>query len=285
MAAFCGLLKAKAEDRAMARNPLGKSFGLLRWMLENDHESVGVRPAAKALGLTPSGAHRLMHGLVEEGFLQREEGDTGRYMLGIEMMLMAQRASSKWPMRNVALAPMREMAESCQEAAFFNLYDPARNENIGIASVESKQEVRYVIELFQWKPLHVGAAGLAVLAFLPTDEKQRIVDRTGLAPATARSLSGPEQLNAALEDVRQRGYAITISQRIEGAVGIAAPIFCAGGRVLGSVGISMPEQRFRPDMEPRLAQSVCDCAQAIIRKMKGRSPVVTRERATAGASA
>jgi DNA-binding IclR family transcriptional regulator len=88
-----------------------------------------------------------------------------------------------------------------------------------------------------------------------------------------------------VEDVRQRGYAITISQRIEGAVGIAAPIFCAGGQVLGSVGISMPEQRFRPDMEPRLAQSVCDCAQAIIRKMKGRSPVVTRERATAGASA
>lgn len=269
----------------MARNPLGKSLGLLRWILENDLESVGVRPAAKALGLTPSGAHRLMSGLVEEGFLQREEGDTGRYVLGIEMMLMAQRATSKWPMRNIALAPMRDMADACQEAAFLNLYDPARNENIGIASVESKQDVRYVIELFQWKPLHVGAAGLAVLAFLPTDDKQRIVDRTGLPPATARSLSAPEQLDAALEDVRRDGYAITIGQRIEGAVGIAAPIFCSRGRVLGSVGISMPEQRFSPDMEARLSQTVRACAHTIIGKMKGLQPAATRACATAGATA
>ena len=259
----------------MTRNPLGKSFGLLRWIIENDIESIGVRPAAKALGLTPSGAHRLISGLVEEGFLQREEGETGRYVLGVEMMLMAQRTASRWPMRNVALAPMRAMVESCHEAAFLNLFDAARGENIGIASVEAKQEVRYVIELFKWKPVHVGAAGLAVLAFLPEEDRERIIERTGAQPTTSRSLVQRKQLDAALADVRRRGYAITISQRIDGAVGVAAPIFCSRGRVLGSVGISMPEQRFRPEMEDRLSHTVLDCAHAIIRKLNGRQPQST----------
>jgi len=254
----------------MTRNPLGKSLGLLRWMLENDLESVGVRPAAKALGLTPSGAHRLITSLVEEGFLQREDGDTGRYILGVEMMLMAQRTASRWPLRNIAMASMRALSEESREAVFLNLFDSARGENIGIASVETQQEVRYVIELFKWKPVHVGAAGLAVMAFLPDDERQRIIERTGLAPATPRSLSSIEALEATLETVRQRGYAITLGQRIEGAVGIAAPIFGSRQRVFGSVGISMPEQRFKPQIEARFAQLVMECADTITRKLDGR---------------
>lgn len=263
------------------RNPLGKSFALLRWMIESEVESVGVRPAAKALNLTPSSAHRLITGLVEEGFLQREEGETGRYVLGMEMMLMSQRASSRWPLRNLAIAPMRDMVEACHEAAFLNLFDPARGENIGIASVETKQEVRYVIELFKWKPLHVGAAGLAVLAFVPEADKRRILERSGLAPATARSLASEEDLEAALAEVRRRGYAFTMGQRIEGAVGVASPIFCSRGKVLGSVGISMPEQRFRPEMRDAIAKAVMDCAQTIIGKMKGRRPQLAAAQAGA----
>jgi IclR family acetate operon transcriptional repressor len=257
----------------MTRNPLAKSLGLLRWMVESDLESVGVRSAAKALGLTPSSTHRLISALVEEGYLQKEEGGTGRYVLGIEMMLMSQRAASRWPLRNIAMAPMRAMTAECNESAYLNLFDPDRGENIGIASVETKQEVRYIVELQKWKPIHVGAAGHAVMAFLPEDERRRIIERTGLAPATSRSIVDPNALNAALNHVRSRGYAITLGQRIPGAIGIAAPIFCSRGRALGSVGISMPEQRFKPDMEDHLSRILLRCADEINARLGGRRPL------------
>ncbi len=257
----------------MTRNPLAKSLGLLRWMVESDLESVGVRSAAKALGLTPSSTHRLISALVEEGYLQKEESGTGRYVLGIEMMLMSQRAASRWPLRNIAMAPMRAMAAESNESAYLNLFDYDRGENIGIASVETKQEVRYIVELHKWKPIHVGAAGHAVMAFLPEEERRRIIERSGLAPATSRSIVDPDALDEALKQVRSQGYAITQGQRIPGAIGIAAPIFCSRGRALGSVGISMPEQRFRPDMEANLARILLRCADEINVRLGGRRPL------------
>jgi DNA-binding IclR family transcriptional regulator len=242
-------------------------------MVESDLESVGVRSAAKALGLTPSSTHRLISALVEEGYLQKEESGTGRYVLGIEMMLMSQRAASRWPLRNIAMAPMRAMAAESNESAYLNLFDYDRGENIGIASVETKQEVRYIVELHKWKPIHVGAAGHAVMAFLPEEERRRIIERSGLAPATSRSIVDPDALDEALKQVRSQGYAITQGQRIPGAIGIAAPIFCSRGRALGSVGISMPEQRFRPDMEANLARILLRCADEINVRLGGRRPL------------
>ena len=47
------------------------------------------------------------------------------------------------------------------------------------------------------------------------------------------------------------------------SVGIAAPVFGAGGIVLGEVGLSVPTQRFDPDDEPRLARLVLTCAERI----------------------
>jgi DNA-binding IclR family transcriptional regulator len=188
-------------------------------------------------------------------------------------MLMSQRAASRWPLRNIAMAPMRAMAAESNESAYLNLFDYDRGENIGIASVETKQEVRYIVELHKWKPIHVGAAGHAVMAFLPEEERRRILERSGLAPATSRSIIDPDALDEALKQVRSQGYAITQGQRIPGAIGIAAPIFCSRGRALGSVGISMPEQRFRPDMEANLARILLRCADEINVRLGGRRPL------------
>jgi IclR family acetate operon transcriptional repressor len=240
-------------------------------MVESDVEQVGVRPAAKALGLTPSGAHRIMSALVDEGFLKRDE-QTSQYALGLEMMLLAHRAVTRWPIRNVANAPMRAIVDACNEAAFLNIFDRERGEIIGVAAVESTQALRYVVELHKWKPVYVGAAGWAVMAHLSREDRAQIAKVTGLAPLTDRSVVDLGELEVALKGVRDRGYALTHGQRIPGAVGIAAPIFDHAGEVVGSVGLSMPELRFSPGRERQLAALVQGCAGEIMKRQGGIRP-------------
>ena len=78
-----------------------------------------------------------------------------------------------------------------------------------------------------------------------------MADAQDLQALTTETIRDPVELEEEMARVRERGYAITTGQRIYGAVGIAAPIFGMGHRVLGDIGITVPEQRFHPDSEQR----------------------------------
>ena len=56
---------------------------------------------------------------------------------------------------------------------------------------------------------------------------------------------------------------MTKGQIVLGAIDIAAPVFDADNRIIGSLAISVPEVRFRRKDEPRLTQFVMECAQEL----------------------
>ena len=239
----------------IARNPLSKALSILRWILDSGADSIGVREAAAALDMTPSAAHRSIAALVEEGFLRRmPEG--GRYGLGLELFRLVHQAKEQFPLKSLAMPAMERLRDLCGEAVFLNLYDTARHEIIGVAVAESRQPLRYVVVLQEWKLLHVGASGLAILAFLPEAERLQIYAATELRAATDASITDPEQMEAQLEQIRSDGYALTKGQRINGAVGMAAPIYGPRNALIGSLGISIPEPRFREDFATTFASDL-----------------------------
>ncbi len=123
--------------------------------------------------------------------------------------------------------------------------------------------------LHEWRDLHTGASGRAVMAFLSEQDRKTVVERTRLAPATEHTITSPEALEQVLAEVRERGYAFSQEERRLGGVGIAAPVFGPGGHVVGEVGVSVPTQRFAPDDEPRLARLVTACAAGITATLGG----------------
>ena len=62
----------------MTRDPVSKALKVLGWLIEQPAESAGVREVAAALHMSPSGAHRVLSVLVEEGML-RQDPTTSRY--------------------------------------------------------------------------------------------------------------------------------------------------------------------------------------------------------------
>ncbi|HTU02960.1 MAG TPA: IclR family transcriptional regulator C-terminal domain-containing protein, partial [Candidatus Sulfotelmatobacter sp.] len=119
---------------------------------------------------------------------------------------------------------------------------------------------------------HAGASGLAIMAFLSKEERQTIIERTRLAPLTDRTITDPVALEEELARVRARGYAFSRSQRTQGAVAVAAPIWGPDGRILGELNVSVPESRFDAGMRPRLAQLVVRHAKRIMEKLGARAP-------------
>jgi DNA-binding IclR family transcriptional regulator len=253
----------------MERSPLSKAFKALTWLVEQPSETGGVRELAGALGMSPSGAHRVLSGLVEEGIL-RQDAATARYSIGVEFYRLANIAAAKAPIRQVAIKHMRRLVDACNETALLGIYDRGRQEMIFAASIESSHALRYVIELNQWLPIHVGASGLAILAFLRPDEISTVIERTRLAPVTAESITESYRLEVELQKIREQGCASTRGQRIPGATGLAAPIFGSAGEVVGDICLTVPEQRLDRDGERRLLELLRECTARVTQEIGGR---------------
>jgi DNA-binding IclR family transcriptional regulator len=221
--------------------------------------------------MPPSTVHRLLATLAQEGVLRQREGN-GQYELALDFYRLAHLVAGRTPLRDIARRHARNLVAARNEAVLFNLYDPGRQMMMTIAHLESMHTLRYVIDTEQWKPIHVGATGHAIMAFLTATERREIIERTGLQAMTDRSITDSDQLELELAVVRQRGYACTRGQRTVGAVGIAAPVFAPNGAVLGDICFTIPESRFEPAAEPKLASLLLTCADAIMEEIGGKRP-------------
>jgi IclR family acetate operon transcriptional repressor len=252
---------AAESARREERNPVARAFAILEWMVSADGASWGLREIAKGVRMHPSTLHRLLAHL-EAGGLVRQDAETGRYGLGLGFLRMAWKAADRYSVREVALPVLKRLVEATGETALLALYDPLRHQMLLAATVDSPHPIRQIRQVGEWLPVTAGATGLAILAFLPEAEQRAILGQP-LPAITPQTVTDPAALTASLVQIARQGYAITRGERTPGAVGIAAPIFGPAGACIGSVGITLPEQRFEPDSPPRQAAPVMDAAHAV----------------------
>lgn len=263
---------ALAKTKNGNRTPALKVLNALRWIVEEQSTEVGVREMAVGLGVSPSTAHRLLTELAKADFVQHH-ALTGRYSLSLECLRLAHLTIGHLSLQRVAMTHMQRLTAACNETSLLGIYDATRQEMMVLAIVESSHQLRYKVDLNKWLPVHAGASGLAIVAFLGDENIESIIARTGLAPLTPRSITQRLKFEAELHKIRQRGYAITHGQRTPGAVGLGAPIFDSNGEVVGDICLTVPESRFDAGTQDRIAQLLKACASEVTKAIGGRTIV------------
>lgn len=260
----------KESAQRETRDPVARAFAVLLWMVDAAGTSWGLREIAAGVAMHPSTLHRVLSHLQAGGLIQQGP-ETGRYSLGLGFLRLAWKAADHNSVREVALPWLKELVEATGETALFALYDPSRQEMMLAATVDSPHPIRQIRQIAEWLPVTAGATGLAILAFLPEAEQRAILARP-LPLITPQTITDRAALERALARVQAQGYALTRGERTPGAVGFGAPIFGHAGRVIGSVGITQPEQRFRPADERQQAECVVSSARKITEQFSGSMP-------------
>jgi len=108
--------------------------------------------------------------------------------------------------------------------------------------------------------LHCISLGKAMLAHLPRERVDEIVDEHGLPGYTDRTITTRGDLYEALDRVAERGYAVDNEEKIEGLRCVAAPVKSTGSGALGAVSISGPSsrmvgERFEDDLPSKVMRS------------------------------
>jgi len=154
-------------------------------------------------------------------------------------------------MRTFALPILRKIVDQCNETATLTLYDPPTHQIIFSDQVQSEQSILYKTRLGIRLPIHSGASGKVIMAFLPEEGIEEIF-ASGLERVTDRTIVDPHRLRKQLAEIRGKGYALSHGEREPEAVGIACPIFDFGSSVIGSIVVTIPSFRFRPQMEGQI---------------------------------
>ena len=211
-------------------------------------QAVGTRESARLLGISPSSAHRLLRTLADLGLLE-QNGATGAFGPGLELYRLAATLLASSNLGQAARQPMRRLATKTGEAVF--LCVRSVDKRILLDAATGPRQLQYLLRLGEEVPLHVGSSGLAILAWLPDDDLERILagELQSLSPNT---ITDPEAMRQVLQTVRAQGYAVSFGHHIEDGVGISAPIFNVHREVLGSLLLTIPEARLT--QHPPLAE-------------------------------
>jgi IclR family transcriptional regulator, acetate operon repressor len=249
----------------LARDPLEKTTEILRQMIDSGQPSWGVRELGRAVRRPPSTVSRSLSRLESQGLVAVD--GAGRYSLGLEMHRLAAKVAARFSLRDTAMPALIALHRRFDETAFLGLADLQRREMMLACSVESTQELRHVVTVHEWRPLWLGASGLAILAFLEEPVREEVLRTMTPGTSAGDQLITEGHVREMIELARERGYARTIGERAPDAVGLAAPVRDAGGRVVGSAGMTLPSSRFAPEREPELAEAVIATAERVTRNL------------------
>lgn len=185
-----------------------------------------------AAAVPKSSTFRILASLIEQGFV-RSEGES-RYGVGPRLRALSALVSGGEPASIEQI--LRELQEATGQAVHLALHS---GETITyIRKLESDQPFRTASRVGMRMPLHTTAIGKSILARLPGDEARELVAAAGLPRRTPHTLTTPQALEAELEAVRARGFALDDEENEATIRCIGAAIPDAHGRPIGGVSIT-----------------------------------------------
>jgi IclR family transcriptional regulator, acetate operon repressor len=219
---------AGAIDRALA--VLG--------VLAEASQPIGVTEIARRVGLPKSVVHYHVSALVRNRYV--EARPDRRYGLGYAALRLGRGSHSNLELRSRALPHMRVLHHETWETVTLSVL--VGRERVYVDQLVSPHEIKLSVELGRPFPLHAGASGRAILAFLSADLREALLAEP-LERLSSRTVVDPAGLRDLLDTARATGIAISRSERHEGAAAVAAPVFDAHG-VAGAMSVCGPEFRF-----------------------------------------
>lgn len=139
---------------------------------------------------------------------------------------------------------MVELSEAHGETVSW--FVPHEWEQVVVEVIPSPHPLRYVLETGARQPSYLGAGGKAQLAAQDEAAVAAYLDRLEPVHQTAFRLD-KAALVAELAEIRARGFAISNSERVEGAASVAVPVRAPNGQLMGVVSVMMPAFRKTSD--------------------------------------
>ena len=262
----CGShFESAAMSKAEKANGNSASVGVITKVLrilealQGSSSGLGLKAICDQTGINKSTAHRFLKHLERERYLLRTEA--GAYLIGPRLSQLSARGNQEATLQAVARPILWDLWKSTHETVNLGVLDQGTVLYVDV--IESPHEFRLSSRVGTRRSVHVTALGKALVAFLPEETRQTILDSIAFQPATPKTIGNLLQFRQELEKIRRQGYAVDDEEAVQGARCVSAPILNSAGAPVAAVSVSGPVTRVTPSLVSAMAGAVTSAARAI----------------------
>lgn len=240
------------------------AFKILTLLSRKKYSKSNLTEIAKALSLTPTTCYRILQKL-EELSIVRYDKSSKRYSLGPYLVVLGERAKENLFDISVILPYLENLSEQTGLTTF--LVNRIGKKRSTIIAKAEGEEFGINVSVGRHFSVVDGAYGKCLLAYMEEEESDELLRMNdGLRPLTEQEIL---ELKNEFPSIRQKGYATTSGEYIDGIVGISSPIFNNDESVEMVIAIiGMTSQLKEQDIE-KMGERIKGSAKEISLKLSG----------------
>jgi DNA-binding IclR family transcriptional regulator len=240
---------------------LERMFDLVEVLVERN--GARVTDLAEELDVAKSSVHSYLSTMVANGYAVKKGSE---YYAGLRFLTVGGHLRERHPGYALAEPIVEDLAATTKERAQFIVEENGRgvfiHRSTGPRAVDA--DTRLGKRIF----LHSTGAGKAILAALPDQRVDEILDRHGLPARTEFTITERSVLDDELRAVKDRGYAVNKEEGTTGLRSVAAPVLDGDDRLFGAISVSGPSRRLTDShVDTEVADTVTGSANELELKL------------------
>lgn len=225
----------------------GETFSMLKtldlalkvlMMFTRERPVWGGRELANELGMNHTNIYRILETLEKNRFISKDKV-TKKYSLGYAPWELGMIMYESLNVNKLIRPILNELRDETGESIFLTILD--RDEAVTLEVLEPENKVKFSVSVGSRAPLYVGASYRSILAYMPDEMVESIID-SGLVKYTKTTMTDPGELRAELKRIKELGWAQSQGEYTADVIAVAVPLFDQG-EIIGSITVSGPTYR------------------------------------------
>jgi DNA-binding IclR family transcriptional regulator len=214
-----------------------------------------------------SSTYRLLSSLVSLGWIEPALA-RGKYRLGVYLVQIGGELEDRVDVRQACQPELRKLRQNTKETTFlcYRRGDSA----VCVERIGGRDVQALSMRIGDALPLTHGAAPLAILANLPREERELVLERATFSVGGAGQTVSRAEIDNKILRAREQGHSVSDEDVTPGIAALGAPVFNHRGELVGAVSLSGLRDRVL-DPERRMAEAVRQAALASSRALGFRS--------------
>jgi len=229
------------------------------------NERIGPLALSKKLGYHPSTTTRLLKVLKKHGFVEQDP-ETRQYYLGRSNIFLAQAVMESLETDLVSIA--RPYIDSLRDRI---------NESVGLEvwvgdttilayAAAGPQLIQVSGTLGARMPVHVAAGARAIMAHLPPEVVDRLLDGE-FRPFTPKTITDPKAIKRKLQEIKRKGISLEQGELDVDVHIMAAPVFDHTKSPVAAVAIGGPAYRMKTHVRGNTVSLLKETATSISERL------------------
>lgn len=245
---------------------VGRAIAVLRLLGAAPEPGMRLRDISEALELHKTSASRMLATLGALGVIERDRNRCFRVSDEFRTSFGTPLTTTR--LRQAARPALGMLSETLEDVAFLSV--PNGLDSLCVARYIGTFPIQALsLNVGRRRPLGVGAGSLALLAWLPDEERDQLIELQ--RPRLANYRLGVEDIAAAVQVARAQGFTDLPGFVVQGMTGMGIPVRDPSGVVVAALSVAAITERLSGSRRDLAIRALKDAAADMEARLRGNS--------------